>query len=541
MSPRPVWTIFALIGAALVATPIVLMMATMVQPDQTGIWAHLWDTVLWRYVGGSVGLCSGSVVLAAILGISTAWLVTHCRFPGRGWFTWMLLLPMAMPAYVLAYCWTDLLEYAGPVQTWLRSTWALERGEYWFPEIRSLGGAVAMMGLVLFPYVYLTSRAAFIDQGSGLFESARSLGWGPWRCFFHLALPLARPAIVAGCSLVAMEALADFGTVDYFGLDTFTTGIYRTWEGHGSYLAAVRLSALLLLTVLTVIAIERLSRGNRRFYRSGSRQQPPAGLRLGGWRAALAVTCCATPLLAGFVVPSGILLTHVLRHVTQSNWSALGEAALTSLLLALMAAAIALGLALLIAYGRRLTQSRVIGSAARIAALGYAIPGSVVAIAVMEPLAWVDNQLLDPYFATGLLLSGTLVALVFAYVVRFLAVAMGPVEAGLGTISATIDHSARSLGAGPFRSLWLLHLPLLRGSLATAALLVFVDVLKELPATVLLRPFNTTTLAVLVHDQVSQESLHLAATPALAIVITGLLPVLILTRHVSQARPRESA
>ena len=536
MWKNPVWSLTACFGAALVAAPIVFMMFSMFQPDELGVWDHLWKTVLWDYIWGSIAITGGATAIATVLGATTAWLVVRFQFPGRKLFTWALLLPMAMPAYVLAYCWTDLLEFAGPIQTTLRELFGWSRRDYWFPDIRSIPGAIIVMGMVLYPYVYLTARAAFLEQGMAVFETARSLGWGPWRCFLRLALPLARPAIVAGASLVAMECLADYGTVDYFGVQTFTTGIYRTWSAFHSYSAATRLASMLLILVVIIVSLERFSRGQKQFHRTGTRQQQDQQIHLTGWKRWLACAYCAFPLIIGFGIPLIILSYH---SVTQSTWNSFVKTltpAWVSFQLAAIAAISAVGFALIIAYGKRLHPNRVITVASRVASMGYAIPGSVVAIAVLVPLAWVDNHIIDALFDSGLVLSGTIAGLVFAYLVRFLAVAMGSIESGLHSITPSMDRAARSLGSSPSRTLLRVHMPLMWASMGTAGLLVFVDVLKELPATVILRPLNVTTLAVQVHDQVSQESLHLAALPSLVIVLTGLLPVMLVTRSITRAR-----
>ena len=533
---QSIWFVSALIGAALVAVPILIMTTQLFRADEQGIWAHLVDTVLWRYVWGSLAICSGAVVVAVVIGTATAWATTRLHFPGVGLLSWTLLLPMAVPSYVLAYCWTDLLEYAGPVQTWIREQTGWVKRDYWFPQVRSIPGAILMFGLTLYPYVYLPVRASLVEQGAAMFESARSLGWGPWRCFFRLALPLSRPALVGGCSLVAMETLADYGTVDYFGVPTFTTGIYRTWNGFGSYSAAVKLAAVMLLVVVVLLSIERISRGGRRFHRVGARQQQDNVLTLIGWRSWLTTVACCLPIVLGFAIPCIILTRHVWSSLDWDQLAQITQPAMVSLQLALGTALVVLVAALLLAYGRRLVPSRLLMLVSRIAASGYCIPGSVIAVAVIVPLAWIDNQILDPVIDSGLLLSGGLIILIYAYVVRFLAVALTGVESGLAAIPLTMDHAARGLGAGPLASLGRIHLPLMGASLATAALLVIVDVIKELPATILLRPAGVTTLAVQVHEQVSQEDLQMAALPALAIVVVGLGPVLLLNRRISRAR-----
>lgn len=508
------------------------MLISATHPDPEDVWGHLRTTVLPRYIRNSLWLALGSVGLTLVTGTSTAWLVTRYRFPGSRIFQWALLLPMAMPAYVMAYCWTDLLEYAGPVQSALREQFNWTRRDYWFPEIRSLPGAIFMFGFALYPYVYLSARSSFLEQGSSIFESSRSLGWGPVRTFLRLGIPMARPGIAAGCALVAMESLADYGTVDYFGVQTFTTGIYRTWTGFGSYTASVRLALLLLAAVAIVLFAERVTRGGQKFHRLGHRTQRTQHIRLCGASALVASLMCFTPLLFGFFIPAIRLAHHAFDQTSSQDWLQHLPAAATSLRLGLLAGTITCVLAVIICYGKRLQPTWLRRVTSRTASFGYAVPGSVFAVAIIVPLAWSDNHILDPVFGSKLLLSGTSFAMLYAYCARFLAVCIGSVDSGLEPIPKSVDQSARSLGASPCLSLFRIHLPLLRTALATGFMLVFVDVLKELPATMLLRPVGIDTLAVHVHSQVSQESLHLAALPSLLIVLTGCIPTLILTRRI---------
>ncbi|MEW6488684.1 MAG: iron ABC transporter permease, partial [Thermodesulfobacteriota bacterium] len=480
-----------------------------------------------------------------LLGVGTAWLATVCRFPGQRVFQWALLLPMAMPAYIIAYTYTGLLDFAGPVQSALRGWFGWGYGDYWFPPVRSLGGAVAMLALVLYPYVYLLSRTAFQEQSVAALEASRTLGCGPWRSFFAVALPLARPAIAAGLSLALMEALADFGTVQYFGVNTFTTGIFRTWFGLGERAAAAQLAALLMAFVLALVVLERLSRRRARYHHAGQRQQAGAGYLLGGWRAAAAFGACALPVFFGFLLPAGQLGVWAFRTWRHTVDGAFLQLARNSLALAAGAAVLTLALAVFLAYGKRLRPSRAVAASVQAAGMGYAVPGLVIAVGVIIPFAWVDHAV-DAWMrgafgiSTGLLLSGTLAAVVFAYVVRFLAVSLHTVDAGLGKVRPSMDDAARSLGLSPAAVLGRVHLPLLRGSLLTALLLVFVDVLKELPATLILRPFNFNTLAVRAFELASDELLAESAAAALAIVLTGLLPVILISRSIRKSRPGES-
>ena len=482
---------------------------------------------------GRLGTYAPSLGQEAI-GVGAAWLVTMTRFPGRGIAEWALLLPMAIPAYILAYAYTDFLQFSGPLQSTLRDLTGWGPREYWFPEVRSLGGAIAMLTLALYPYVYLLTRTAFLEQSASILEASRSLGRGAWKSFFLVSLPLARPGIAAGAALALMETLADFGTVEYFGVITFTTGIYRTWFGLGERAAAGQLAALLLLFVLVLILLER-SLGRRPDAQPlTSRYKPLARYPLRGARAALASVAVFLPIVAGFLLPAGILAEMAIaarQGFDPSFWTYLRN----TLTVAAVTAAVTLATALLLAYGRRLRPSRWVRAGTRVAAMGYAVPGSVIAVGVLMHLGWLDNRI-DAWMtatfgiSTGLLLSGTIAGLVFAYVVRFLAVAYGGVEASLAKITPNMDDAARSLGRRGLGTLLQVHVPLLRGSLLTAALLVFVDVMKELPATLLLRPLGFETLATHLYGEAARGTYEDAAIAALLIVAAGLVPVLILMR-----------
>ena len=535
------WTVLTIAVAALVALPV-LVVLSRVFAESNGVWGHLAETVLADYVVNTILLMVGVGALTLVIGVATAWLVTMHRFPGHRVFEWALLLPLAVPAYVMAYVYTDLLQFAGPVQTALRDITGWGPRDYWFPQIRSVGGAVAMMGLVLYPYVYLLARAAFLEQSVCVLEVSRTLGRGPWRSFGAVALPLARPAIVAGLALVLMETIADYGTVAYFGVPTFTTGIYRTWFGLGEPVAAAQLAAFLLLFVALLVGLERWSRGSARYHHTTTRYKHLPRRPLRGGRAAAAFLACAAPVALGFLVPAGVLLDLALT-VGDPYWGRrFTDFALNSFTLAAVTAALGVVVAVLLAYGVRLKPTPVSRTATRAAALGYAVPGSVIAVGVLIPFAAFDNALdaaMRSLFgvSTGLLLTGTIAALVFAYLVRFLAVSYNTVEASLGKISPNIDQAARTLGHGPRATLLRVHAPLMRGGLLTAALLVFVDVMKELPATMIIRPFNFDTLAIRVYRLASDERLAEASTAALTIVAVGILPVILLSLAIAKSRP----
>ncbi|MFL3655539.1 MAG: ABC transporter permease [Halioglobus sp.] len=531
------WRAGLILTALTVALPVLVIGSSLFTP-YSATWAHILDTVLVDYLLNSLALMLGVGIGTLLLGVVTAWLCATCEFTGRKFLSWALLLPMALPAYIIAYTYTGMLDFSGPVQSSLRSWFNWGYGDYYFPEIRSLGGAICMLSLVLYPYIYLIARVAFTHQSGAALEAARSLGAGRWRTFFQVALPMARPAIVAGLSLALMETLADYGTVDYFGVSTFTTGIFRTWYGLGELNTAAQLAGFLLLFVFVLMAVERASRNRMQFHttstRSGIRRAP-----LHGPSAALATGFCVLIVTLGFLLPALQLLSWA-----STSWrTALDGQFLhllwNSLSLALIASLICLLLALFLGYGKRRYPGATQTGAVRIAAMGYAVPGTVIAVGVLIPFGALDNQLdalSQTLFgvSTGLLLSGTLVALIFAYVVRFLSVSLQTVESGLSRIKPSLDEAARSMGSSNERVLRDIHLPLLRGSLLTALLLVFVDVLKELPTTLILRPFNFNTLAVRTFELASDERLADAALPALAIVIIGLLPVILLMRNLDK-------
>ncbi|MEM6518258.1 MAG: iron ABC transporter permease [Cyanobacteria bacterium P01_C01_bin.70] len=540
------WSVGVLLIALLVATPLLSVVfgafSNFGDEAASDVWQHLAATVLPSYVLNSLALMVGVGLGVLLLGVSTAWLVAMCRFPGARLFEWALLLPLAAPSYLLAYTYTDFLDYFGPVQTQLRMMLGWETAaDYWFPNVRSLGGAIVLFSLVLYPYVYMLARVAFQEQSLCTLEASRSLGCNAWRSFQTVALPLARPAIAAGTALALMETLNDFGTVDYFSVPTFTTGIYRTWFGMGERLAATQLASLLLLFIVVLIALERWSRRQARYYQSGGRSPSLSQFELRGLRAIAAVLACALPITLGLLLPAALLLWMTLTNLDQSFNREFFELAGHSLILASLTAALGIALALILAYGARLQPRAGVRWGVQIAALGYAVPGAVIAVGILLPVGRLDNAisaLSERWLGvpTGLLLSGTIAALVFAYLVRFLAISISTVQAGLAKIRPTLDDASRCLGNSPMQTLIRVHAPLLSGSLLTAATLVFVDVMKELPATLVIRPFNFDTLAVRVFQYASDERLVDAAAPALAILVVGMAPVILLSYRIAKSR-----
>ena len=530
------FVLFLFLTITVLSLPVLTVFSFVFEPS-SDIWRHLVDTVLADYLTNSLLLLLGVAAGTLSMGITTAWLTAMYDFPGRKAIEWALLLPLAMPAYIIAYTYTGLLDFAGPVQTYLRELFGWQYGDYWFPEIRSLFGAICMLSLVLYPYVYLLARSSFLEQSVVTMEAARTLGAGPWKRFFRVALPMARPAIITGVSLALMESLADYGTVSYFGVATFTTGIFRTWFGLGDQGAAAQLAAMLLGFVLLLIFLERHSRKQAQYHQQNSRFSTHRRQTIVGVKGMVASVLSFMPVLLGFLIPFTILAQWALGQSIDKEFLIL---AWNSLSLALTASVIALSLAIILGYGQRLFPSKKVKAGVRIATLGYAVPGTVIAVGIIIPLAWIDNTI-DAWavetfdYSTGLIFSGSLFILLFAYLVRFLTVAVGSVESGLQTIKPSMDDSARSLGLTPLQVLRRVHLPIIRPSLFTALLLVFVDVLKELPATLILRPFNFNTLAVRAYELASDEQLASAAPAAITIVLTGLIPVILLNRSINKS------
>lgn len=538
-SPTFRWGPFIITG--LVAVPIVCLPLLAFFP-QENIWPHLFDTVLPRYISTTLTLMFGVGLGCLVLGTSTAWLVTMCRFPGCALFRWALLLPLAMPAYVVAYVYTDLLEFAGPVQTTLRALFEWESARsYWFPEVRSLGGATAMLTLVLYPYVYMLARAAFINQSVSALEASRLLGSSAWGAFWRVALPSARPAIAVGLALVLMETLNDFGTVDYFGVQTLTAGIYDVWLNMSNIGGAAQIAVVMLLFVVALITLERFSRRRQAAHMTRTSREPPAEVELTGAKRAGAIALCTVVVGLGFVLPAAVLVRYVWLEGSAGWTPEIARFAFNSVWLAAGAAIITVSLGMLLAYSLRLHPRGWARIFVRVATLGYAIPGAVLAIGVLVSFAAFDNALdarMREWFgvSTGLLLSGTGAAILFAYVVRFLAIPAGSIDTSLDKITPAMDMASRTLGSGPGATFRRVHIPLIRGGMFAAATIVFVDCMKELPATLMLRPFNFDTLATHLYQFASDEQIEAAALGALIIVVVGLAPVIILSRSLERVR-----
>jgi iron(III) transport system permease protein len=529
-----IWRLIVVAIAILIAIPILTVISSIFTNSQE-IWQHLADTVLKDYILNSLWLMIGISIGVLIIGVGCAWLVTMCEFWGAKFFEWLLLLPLAAPAYLLAYTYTNMLDYFGPVQTILREIFKWETvDDYWFPEIRNIWGAIAMLILVLYPYVYLLARVAFLEQSVCTLEASRSLGSNPWQSFFTVALPLARPSIIAGLALVLMETLNDFGTVQYFGVSTFTTGIYNTWFGMGERIAAAQLAAFLMIFILTLIIIERWSRSHARYYQTSNAQQQLPKYKLNWLRGILAFNYCLIPVLLGFIIPTIYLINLIFKNLEETLNEEFWTLAKNSFILAIITALIAIIISLIMAYSERLNSHILTRFGIRIASMGYAIPGSVIAVGILIPLGNFDNSL-DTLMNNNF---GISTGLLYAYLVRFLAVSFNTIESSLGKIKPSLDDASRSLGYGAFNTLIKIHTPLMWGGILTAAMLVFVDVMKELPATLVMRPFNFDTLAIRVYQYASDERLIEASAPALAIVLVGIIPVIILSYRITKSRLR---
>ena len=529
------WSVGAVVIATIVLLPIVSVIFLAMFPKEN-IWPHLISTTLPRYLITTGILMTGVGALTAVMGTGAAWMVTRYDFPLRKWLQWVLLLPLAIPAYVGAYALVDLLEYAGPVQTAMRSVfgWQTAR-DYWFPEIRSMGAAILVLSASLYPYVYLLTRAAFREQSGSAEEVARSLGAGPFKRFLRVGLPLARPAIAAGVAVVMMETVNDFGTVDYFAVQTLTTGIFSVWLQSGNAGGAAQIACVVLSLIVILVMLERYSRRRMRFFNLSSRHRAPELVTLRGHRAVLATAACALPFLLGFVLPAGVILNHALANAEEWADPKLVRATVNTLTVGGTAAVLTVLGGVFMVYGVRIGRRRLPRVLMPVTGIGYAAPGAVLGVGILIPLAVLDHGLADLVENTtgidiGLILTGSAFALVLAYTVRFFAIAQGAADAAMGRVSPNLELVSRSLGKNQGQTLRWVYFPMIRASVASALLLVFVDCVKELPATLLLRPFNYETLATRVHEQASLENLGGAAPAAVLVILVGLCAVGLLAR-----------
>jgi len=536
-----VWTAVPALIAAVMALPLATIgVLSLTAP--ANVWPQLARTVLPATLVDTAILLAGVALVTLTFGACTAWLVTMCRFPGRALLDRLLVLPLAMPTYIVAYAYVELLDYSGPLQETLRFAfgWSSAR-DYWFPDIRSMGGAILVLSAALYPYVYLSARASFVQQSVCVLEVARTLGRTSMGVFWSVALPLARPALAGGVALAAMECLNDLGAVQYLGVRTLSVSIYTAWLQQSSLGGAAQIALVAVLIVLALLMAERALRGHSRFHHSTGRYRAIPFTDLEGWRGAAAAAFCALPVVLGFVAPFGLLLAQATAHVSEALEPEFWSAVRNSVGVAAVAAVVTVALGLLLAYARRVAPNPLVRATVRCAGLGYALPGTVLALGLIIPLAAFDNHL-DALLraglgiSSGLLVSGSVLVIVLAYAVRFLTVALSALEAGFERLSPNLDAAARALGETALSALWRVHIPLLTPALGAAALLVFVDGMKELPATLLMRPFNFETLATHVYNYAGLEQFENATPGALAIVLVGLVPVLLLHQAVAGGR-----
>ena len=532
------WKTSSGVLALLLVLPILAIFFTAVgETDQ--LFSHLMSTVMATYTYNTVVLVVGVMLLSLLFGIPCAWLMAMCRLPSERILQWALVLPLARPAYIVGYIFTDWFDFAGPIQIALRDVMGWQAGDYWFPDIRTLGGAIIVLALVLYPYVYLLCRAAFMEQNVSLLQSARLLKCSPWQSFYRISLPLVRPAIAVGLSLVAMETIGDFGTVSYFAVNTLTTAVYDTWLGYSSLTAAAKISVIMLVFVILLLSLERYSRRKQKLFQSQFSSREDFRYELRGWKKWLALIWCWGLVAVAFIFPLGQLCLYAYQYFAQSWTPEFQQYALNSLYVSLSAAVIGVLIALVVNFYHRLSASRTSVLFMRLSSLGYAVPGTVLAIGVMVPVIFMDHAVNDlakamEWGRPGLIFSGSMFAIIFALVVRFSAVAIGSIESSLSKVSPSLDMASRTMGCNPNTMLLKVHVPLIRRGALIAALLVFIESMKELNASLLLRPFNFETLATYVFNYASDEHLELAAMPAVILVLVGLVPLVLINRSLEQ-------
>ena len=532
------WQLIAWSTGLLLSTPLFFLLLESLQGDSE-VFTHLWNTVLWDYISNTVLLVLGVGLLSCFIALPLGWLTAYCRFPGKQQFEWALMLPLAMPTYIIAYVYTDLLDYAGPVQITLRDWFGWQSpSDYCFFDIRTLPGAIVMIALVLYPYLYLIFKTALREQSFKLVQASQLMGLNAWKSFFKVSLVLSRGAIVAALALISMETMADFATVSYFAVSTLTTAVYDTWFGYYSLTAAAKISGVMLLLLFLALITERFSRRNQAVFERQSSVNSEALYILKGKSAWLATGFCSFILIISFIIPMVVLLKYAITYFDQAWNSEFFSYAWQSLKVAAVVSVVTIILSVLVVFYQRIAKQTNPLIPGRLASTGYALPGTVLAIAVLLPLTLLENTInrtLAPYdLDIGLLLTGSLLTIIFAYIVRFYAVAHGAIESSFSRISPSLDMASQSMGKSQGRTLRLVHLPLLRRGLLTAGLLVFIECMKELPAALLLRPFDFESLATHVFQYVSDEQLELASISALFIVVVGFIPLYFINRSMEQ-------
>ncbi|MCL9775068.1 ABC transporter permease [Vibrio methylphosphonaticus] len=533
-----VWKTSSGVLTLLLVLPIIAIFYTALG-ETSDIFSHLINTVMPTYTINTVLLVVGVLILSLILGVPSAWFMAMCKLPSEKVLQWALVLPLAMPGYIIGYIFTDWFDFAGPVQIWLRQLFDWGVGDYWFPDIRTVGGATVVLSLVLYPYVYLLCRAAFMEQNVSLLQSARLLKCTPFESFWRISLPLARPSIAVGLSLVAMETIGDFGTVSYFAVNTLTTAVYDTWLGYSSLSAAAKISALMMMVIVLLLGAERYSRRRQKLFQSQYNSHEDFRYILKGWKKWLAVIWCWGLVSIAFIFPLGQLVIYAYKYFAQSWTPEFQIYAMNSLKVSIIAAVFAVAIAIVVNFNRRLASNTSSQVFMRASSLGYAVPGTVLAIGVMVPVLFMDHAINDfavwmEWKRPGLLFSGSMFAIVFAMVVRFSAVAIGSIETSLSKVSPSLDMASRTMGCKQNQMLARVHFPLIKRGILIAGLLVFIESMKELNAALLLRPFNFETLATYVYNFASDEHLELAAMPAVLLVLVGLIPLIIVNRSLEQ-------
>ena len=525
--------------ALLLVLPILAIFMTSIgETDE--LFSHLLSTVMPTYTLNTVTLAAGTMLLSAVFGIPSAWVMAMCKIPSERFLQWALVLPLAMPSYIVGYIFTDWLDFAGPIQIFLRDVMGWQAGDYWFPDIRTLPGAIFVLALVLYPYVYLLCRASFMEQNVSLLQSARLLKCSPWESFLRISLPLARPSIAIGLSLVAMETIGDFGTVSYFAVNTLTTAVYDTWLGYSSLTAAAKISAIMLIFVVLLLSTERYSRRRQKLFQNQFNSSEDFRYQLQGWKKWLALFWCWGLVVIAFAFPLIQLISYAYQYFSQSWTPEFRQYALNSLYVSFSAALIGVFVAVVVNFYHRLVGNSQSLVFMRLSSLGYAVPGTVLAIGVMVPVLFMDHLVNDVakvfnVAQPGLIFSGSMFALIFALTVRFSAVAIGSVESSLNKVSPSLDMASRTMGCNSNQMLWRVHFPLIRRGALIAGLLVFIESMKELNAALLLRPFNFETLATYVYNFASDEQLELAALPAVLLVLVGLIPLVLVNRSLEHS------
>lgn len=535
--PPSSWVLWSVLILLILGTPIYTVLFGLL-PGPGPNWSHIVNYLLADYVINSFLLVMGTGLLALLWGVPSAWFVSTFNFPGRRFWEWILILPLTIPTYIMAFTYAGIFDYAGPLQSLVRKTTGLNLASYL--DIMNITGVMVVMSLALFPYVYVVCRAAFLTRYRSMIEASQVLGASSGRSFFKVVLPVARPALVAGVTLVIMEVLNDYGAVKYFGVPTFTTGIFRTWFSYEDPQGAIYLSSLLLLFVFAAILFERFQRGKARYHSQVPVERPLPRKRARGWRGIIVMSCCAIPAVLGFMLPVAQLIWWSLQSIGSVGFSKIGSMISNSFLLACGAAVLCVLLALLLIFATRVRNYAWLHSAVRLSTMGYAVPGAVIAVGVLIPLLFLDKLWISissgGHHQTGLLLTGTVFGLLFAYSVRFLAVAFNPIESGFQRIGKSLQEAAVTMGIKPWRILQRINIPLLRGALVSAGLLVFIDVMKELPLTLILRPFNFNTLATRAFELATDELVAAAAIPSLIIIITGVIPIHLLNVLISKQK-----